>query len=262
MEVCCCTWSAADVLCEGQIRVHLYGHPCDMRKSFPGLYALTVQGLREDPLSGDLSSSSRGEQIVFHSASIPLEPWKLECSFLLIISAVTRATCDDFLHAYLQRFTAQCCNRHFPRGGVHKLLRRQYAFADQAMYRSNTDSQTMCRLPVFSALSILSRLKEIYPRWVDPAIVDVQIAQTTERVWLEITKEEEVAGYLKNQTIERSDLGFITEKDHLYFKVDVAVTENARKFTEEFGPFSIINTTDLFHGDACEEVNEKYNPHP
>ena len=39
---------------EGQIRVHLYGHPCDMRKSFPGLCALTVQGLREDPLSGDL----------------------------------------------------------------------------------------------------------------------------------------------------------------------------------------------------------------
>src|ERR1700742_1760208 len=39
---------------EGQIRVHLYGHPCDMRKSFPGLYALIVQGLRGDPLSGDL----------------------------------------------------------------------------------------------------------------------------------------------------------------------------------------------------------------
>jgi transposase len=39
---------------EGQIRVHLYGHPCDMRKSFPGLHALTRQGLRTDPLSGDL----------------------------------------------------------------------------------------------------------------------------------------------------------------------------------------------------------------
>jgi len=39
---------------EGQIRVHLYGYPCDMRKSFPGLYALTKQGLRADPLSGDL----------------------------------------------------------------------------------------------------------------------------------------------------------------------------------------------------------------
>ena len=39
---------------EGQIRVHLYGHPCDMRKSFTGLYALTQHGLRADPLSGDL----------------------------------------------------------------------------------------------------------------------------------------------------------------------------------------------------------------
>ena len=39
---------------EGQIRVHLYGYPCDMRKSFAGLYALTQQGLRADPLSGDL----------------------------------------------------------------------------------------------------------------------------------------------------------------------------------------------------------------
>jgi len=39
---------------EGQIRVHLYGYPCDMRKSFPGLYALTRQGLQLDPLSGDL----------------------------------------------------------------------------------------------------------------------------------------------------------------------------------------------------------------
>lgn len=39
---------------EGQIRVHLYGHPVDMRKSFDGLYALTRQRLGKDPLSGEL----------------------------------------------------------------------------------------------------------------------------------------------------------------------------------------------------------------
>jgi len=39
---------------EGQIRVHLYGQPVDMRKSFDGLYALTRQGLGLDPLSGCL----------------------------------------------------------------------------------------------------------------------------------------------------------------------------------------------------------------
>src|SRR5579862_3145875 len=39
---------------EGQIRVHVYGHPVDMRKSYQGLYALTREGLGQDPLSGHL----------------------------------------------------------------------------------------------------------------------------------------------------------------------------------------------------------------
>jgi len=39
---------------EGQVRVHVYGRPVDMRKSFDGLYALTRQELGLDPLSGHL----------------------------------------------------------------------------------------------------------------------------------------------------------------------------------------------------------------
>lgn len=39
---------------EGQIRVHLYGQPVDMRKSFDGLYAITRNALGQDPLSGQL----------------------------------------------------------------------------------------------------------------------------------------------------------------------------------------------------------------
>jgi transposase len=39
---------------EGQVRVHVYGRPVDMRKSYDGLYALTRQGLGQDPLSGRL----------------------------------------------------------------------------------------------------------------------------------------------------------------------------------------------------------------
>ncbi|HEX5337321.1 MAG TPA: GIY-YIG nuclease family protein [Gallionella sp.] len=115
----------------------------------------------------------------------------------------------------------------------------------------------------FSAISILNRLKEKYPLWVDPTIAEVQIVQTNERVWLEITREEEVAGYLKNQTIKRSDLAFITSGSHeeSWFRPTDAVTENARKLTEEFDPYSIIMTTDLFHEAACYEVDEKLNPH-
>lgn len=39
---------------EGHIRVHLYGQPTDMRKSFDGLYALARQGFQQDPTNGDL----------------------------------------------------------------------------------------------------------------------------------------------------------------------------------------------------------------
>jgi transposase len=39
---------------EGQVRVHVYGRPTDMRRSFDGLYALTRQELGQDPLSGRL----------------------------------------------------------------------------------------------------------------------------------------------------------------------------------------------------------------
>ncbi len=39
---------------EGQIRVHLYGMPADMRKSFDGLSALAAHAMGQDPLSGHL----------------------------------------------------------------------------------------------------------------------------------------------------------------------------------------------------------------
>ncbi len=39
---------------EGRIRVHLYGQPCDMRKSYDGLSALTRHALGCDPLDGSL----------------------------------------------------------------------------------------------------------------------------------------------------------------------------------------------------------------
>lgn len=50
---------------EGQIRVHLYGRPCDMRKSFDGLHALVCRELQCDPLSGRLFVfvNRRGTQI-------------------------------------------------------------------------------------------------------------------------------------------------------------------------------------------------------
>lgn len=39
---------------EGQVRVFVYGKPVSMHLSFDGLYALTYNTLKQDPLSGHL----------------------------------------------------------------------------------------------------------------------------------------------------------------------------------------------------------------
>jgi transposase len=39
---------------EGRLRVHLYGQPCDMRRSFDGLQAMVRHELKFDPLDGSL----------------------------------------------------------------------------------------------------------------------------------------------------------------------------------------------------------------
>lgn len=50
---------------EAQIRVHLYGKPCDMRKSYDGLQALARHAMERDPLDGSLYVfvNRRGTQI-------------------------------------------------------------------------------------------------------------------------------------------------------------------------------------------------------
>jgi IS66 Orf2 like protein len=44
---------------EAQIRVHLYGQPTDMRKSYDGLQALARHAMGRDPLDGALYAAAR-----------------------------------------------------------------------------------------------------------------------------------------------------------------------------------------------------------
>ena len=58
---------------EGQIRVHLYGEPADMRKSYDGLQTLARHAMGGDPLDGSLYVfvNRRGTQIGVPSLSLP-----------------------------------------------------------------------------------------------------------------------------------------------------------------------------------------------
>lgn len=116
----------------------------------------------------------------------------------------------------------------------------------------------------YCAEGIFHDLTKKYRTWLKPTIVDVRIVQTQERVWLEITEEKEIAGYLVDQTINRSDLGFCSGDDSQgqYFSPSNTISENASKFVETWEPHSIIMTTDLFHQEACNQIENDPNLNP
>jgi hypothetical protein len=106
----------------------------------------------------------------------------------------------------------------------------------------------------FVAEDITARLQEKYSNHLRPDIVAVRIVQVPERVWLEITEEKEIGGYLKDQVIRRMDLAFIADDRVPFFRPQDDVQVNVRKFVEELDAYSVANTTDLFHKAAGEEI--------
>lgn len=116
----------------------------------------------------------------------------------------------------------------------------------------------------YVAVSIFSRLNNKYPGYLKKDIIEVRIVQSEARVWLEITTEDKKGDYLVNQIIKRSDLAFIIEgDDELIFKPENDIKINADKFVNEFDPYSIIMTTNLFHEKACSQITEKFeSEHP
>ena len=122
------------------------------------------------------------------------------------------------------------------------------------------NSPAQHRESIFAAEDITNRLRAKYPRYIKPDIVSVRIVQPGDRVWLEITQERELAEYLKDQVITRTDLGFISDGPYseTLFRPTDSTSMNADRFVDEFDSYSIIHTTDLFHKKACKRIEDDY----
>ena len=76
---------------------------------------------------------------------------------------------------------------------------------------------------------------------------------------MESIDEEIIKDGLTKHTTRRIDLSFIVEDDEEpFFYPRYTIESNVIKFIDEFTPYSIINTTDLFTSEACEKINKKY----
>ncbi|MFB2685316.1 GIY-YIG nuclease family protein [Shewanella mangrovisoli] len=133
---------------------------------------------------------------------------------------------------------------------------------DKAIALLQKLNSTQDREDAFEAVDITDLLLQKYPVHLKDEIVSVRIVQPKERVWLEITTEKTSQdGFMLDQTIKREDLAFITDASHedgLFFKREDHVQVNARKFVNEFDPYSIIMTTDLFKEEYCYKIDKEY----
>ncbi|HEY4437309.1 MAG TPA: GIY-YIG nuclease family protein [Lelliottia sp.] len=112
----------------------------------------------------------------------------------------------------------------------------------------------------YVAEDLTQRLRKKYSTYIPPNITAVKIVQTSGRVWLEITTENESAGYLVDQIIRRTDLAFIVndDEDEAFFRPEDDVRVNANKFVNDYDEYSIMMTTDLFHDEACQKIAREF----
>jgi len=114
-------------------------------------------------------------------------------------------------------------------------------------YPLNKAIELICKLNerqntnFFEAIEIMTRIIERYGNNIDASISSMRICQDEERVYFEFTRDKYIANYLKNQTITRTDLGFIVEGyEEKMFNSQEHINTNVSKFLE-LDDWSIYN---------------------
>lgn len=105
------------------------------------------------------------------------------------------------------------------------------------------------------AREMLPQLRAKYPRCLRPEITSVQLVQSRDRCYLEITTVIERSGYLADEVSARTDLAFIGDSSQLSFSPETSIDENVRYFVTDFDEVSIINCTDLFTEEMAIRID-------
>lgn len=113
-----------------------------------------------------------------------------------------------------------------------------------------------------TSVDILPELRKRYPDWIREDLAAVRIVQKSGRAFLETTIYETM-GAVRDEKVERTDLGFIIDGpdyEENMFSVDRTAAENARKFVEKMDPYSLGMVTHLFHDKAFKHIQAEFGP--
>ncbi|MDG5852449.1 GIY-YIG nuclease family protein [Clostridium beijerinckii] len=144
-------------------------------------------------------------------------------------------------------------NREFFKYPLHKAI--------DLIYMLNRTQQISWE-EKYESIDILEELKEKFGEYINPKIISARIYQTEDTVYFEQTVYKYGdEGFLKDQLITRTDLGFIVEGESIdepMFKSSHSVIENAQKFSI-LNSYSIINCfDDLFTEEGIQKAVEEY----
>lgn len=107
-----------------------------------------------------------------------------------------------------------------------------------------------------SGVEILPDLKKKYPRYLKPDFHSIKITHGDGVVYLESIRYRH--SHLKDEIVERTDLGFISDGDVDMFLASRNPQDNARLFVHQLDEYSMIHCTDLFSPEACIEIADRH----
>ncbi|WP_419890554.1 GIY-YIG nuclease family protein [Paenibacillus xylanexedens] len=206
-----------------------------VNESFKGLVKIGKTSISSNERARQLSSST-GVPTPF---KVAYEVFSNDCDNL-----------EKAIHIELNDFRVNT-NREFFQFPLHKAIQMVQKFSE--IIEGD-------ELESFEAIEILPRIKEKLGQYLNPSVSSVRIYQTIDRVYLEVTQDQFIAEYLKDQLIRRTDLGFIIDGydvDDKSFKPEKSINYNVEIFLSSGFTTMAVCSDELFTEEGIDEMYDK-----
>lgn len=121
---------------------------------------------------------------------------------------------------------------------------------------------------VIESVELIDSLRIKYKEYLKPSFTSILLYQTEDDVRLQTREIELIAGELEKETVRDMTLNFIIDDDgydeetgeqgevEMFFSPDNSIEVNVDRLLNEYSPYSIIMTLDLFTDEAADKIDK------
>lgn len=119
---------------------------------------------------------------------------------------------------------------------------------------------------VIQSVELIDNLRIKYREYLKPNFISICLYQTEDVVGLQTRECEVIAGGFEKQTVRDTTLDFIIDDEVMeesgdaepFFSPNNPIEVNIDRFLNEYTPYSIIMTLDLFTEEASDKIDRKW----